>query len=51
MSAINFAATEVHKQIGALFIPSLTPEMKGVQKATVSRRLKTWSKCSKARTT
>jgi glutathione S-transferase len=40
MSAINFAATEVHKQIGALFNPALTPEMKEVQKATVARRLK-----------
>jgi glutathione S-transferase len=41
MSAINFAATEVHKQIGALFNRALTPEMKKVQKATVERRLKT----------
>ncbi len=40
MSAINFAATEVHKQIGALFNPTLTPEMKAVQKATIARRLK-----------
>ena len=40
MSAINFAATEVHKQIGALFNPLLTPEMKEIQKATIAHRLK-----------
>lgn len=40
MSAINFAATEVHKQIGALFNPTLTPEMKAAQKTTIARRLK-----------
>jgi glutathione S-transferase len=41
MSALNFAATEVHKQIGALFNPALTPEMRAVQIATISRRLNT----------
>ena len=40
MSAINFAATEVHKQIGALFNPALTSDMKEVQKAAATRRLK-----------
>lgn len=39
MSTINFAATEVHKQIGALFNPALTPEMRTIQIATISRRL------------
>jgi glutathione S-transferase len=39
MSALNFAATEVHKQIGALFNPALTPEMRQVQIATIGRRL------------
>jgi len=39
MSALNFAATEVHKQIGALFNPRLTPEMKEVQLGTIERRL------------
>ncbi|HVL76293.1 MAG TPA: glutathione transferase GstA [Noviherbaspirillum sp.] len=39
MAALNFAATEVHKQIGALFNPALTPEMRTVQTATISRRL------------
>lgn len=41
MSAFNFVATEVHKQIGALFNPALTPEMKTVQLGTIGRRLKT----------
>lgn len=39
MAALNFASTEVHKQIGALFNPKLTPEMKEVQLATIGRRL------------
>ena len=40
MALLNFASSEVHKQIGALFNPALTPEMKEVQKATIARRLK-----------
>src|SRR5712664_2845491 len=32
-------ASEVHKQIGALFNPKMTPEMKEVQLAYVERRL------------
>lgn len=39
MEWLNFIATEVHKSIGALFNPKLTPEMKEVQKAVVARRL------------
>lgn len=39
MEALNFAATEVHKQIGALFNPKLTPEMKEVQLGAIERRL------------
>ncbi len=39
LEALNFAATEVHKQIGALFNPKMTPEMKAVQMGTVERRL------------
>ena len=39
MEALNFAATEVHKQIGALFNPRMTPEMKAVQLGTIERRL------------
>ncbi len=41
MEALNFAATEVHKQIGALFNPQLTAEMKAVQLETIARRLGT----------
>lgn len=39
MSALNFAATEVHKQLGALFNPKLTPEMREVQLGVIGRRL------------
>ena len=39
MEALNFAATEVHKQIGALFNPKMTPEMKEVQMGVIERRL------------
>ena len=39
MEALNFAATEVHKQIGALFNPKMTPEMKEVQMGTIEKRL------------
>jgi glutathione S-transferase len=38
MTALNFAATEIHKQIGALFNPKMTPEMKEVQLGTIERR-------------
>jgi glutathione S-transferase len=41
MSALNFVATEVHKQIGALFNPALTSDMRGIQIATINRRLNT----------
>ncbi len=44
MEALNFAATEVHKQIGALFNPKMTPEMKDVQLGTIERRLNTLEK-------
>jgi glutathione S-transferase len=40
MEWLNFVATEVHKQIGALFNPKYTPEMKEVQLAVIGRRLK-----------
>jgi glutathione S-transferase len=39
MEMLNFIATEVHKQIGALFNPKLTPEMKEVQRGVIERRL------------
>lgn len=38
MEAVNFAATEIHKQLGALFNPKMTPEMKEVQLGTIERR-------------
>ena len=41
MAALNFASSEVHKQIGALFNPKMTPEMKQVQLGTIERRLNT----------
>jgi glutathione S-transferase len=31
MEALNFASSEIHKQIGALFNPKLTAEMKEIQ--------------------
>ncbi|MBC7499152.1 MAG: glutathione transferase GstA [Herminiimonas sp.] len=39
MAALNFAATEIHKQIGALFNPAMTAEMKEVQMGTIKHRL------------
>jgi glutathione S-transferase len=39
MSALNFAATEIHKQIGALFNPRMTPELRDVQLGVIERRL------------
>lgn len=36
---LNFVATEVHKQIGALFNPKMTPEMKEVQLGVIERRM------------
>jgi glutathione S-transferase len=38
MEWLNFVATEVHKSLGALFNPQMTPEMKEVQKAYITRR-------------
>ena len=39
MEWLNFVATEVHKSIGALFNPKMTPEMKEVQLGVIERRL------------
>jgi glutathione S-transferase len=39
MEALNFTATEVHKQLGALFNPKMTPEMREVQLGVIERRL------------
>jgi glutathione S-transferase len=39
MEMLNFISAELHKQIGALFNPKLTPEMREVQMAYIERRL------------
>src|SRR6266513_2104670 len=39
MEMLNFIESEVHKQVGALFNPKMTPEMKEVQLAYIERRL------------
>lgn len=38
MEWLNFIATEVHKSVGGLFNPQMTPEMKEVQKAYITCR-------------
>src|SRR2546423_5402158 len=38
MEWLNFAASEVHKPLGALFNPKMTPEMKEVQLGYIERR-------------
>ena len=50
MEWLNFAATEVHKQIGALFNPKLTPEMKQVQLGVIERRLNALEKMLEGKT-
>jgi glutathione S-transferase len=39
MEMLNFTAAEVHKQIGALFNPKMTPVMMEVQHGVIDRRL------------
>jgi len=39
MAWLNFIATEVHKQIGALFNPKLTGECREIQLGVITRRL------------
>ena len=38
MEMLNFCASEIHKQIGALFNPKMTAEMKEVQLGVIERR-------------
>jgi len=38
MEVLNFVATEIHKQIGALFNPKMTADMKEVQLGVIERR-------------
>lgn len=49
MAALNFTSAEVHKQIGALFNPALTPEMRNVQIGSISHRLRTLDKMLEGR--
>jgi glutathione S-transferase len=44
MEMLNFASSEVHKQLGALFNPKMTPEMKEVQMGVIERRLNPFEK-------
>ena len=49
MEALNFVATEIHKQLGALFNPKMTPEMKEVQLSTIERRFNSLEKILEGR--
>jgi len=49
MEWLNFISAEVHKQIGALFNPKLTPEMKEVQLGVITRRLNALEKMLEGR--
>ena len=44
MEMLNFTAAEVHKQLGALFNPKMTPEAKEIQLGYIDRRLGTLDK-------
>ena len=44
MEWLNFAASEVHEQLGALFNPKMTPEMKEVQLGYIERRFNSLEK-------
>ena len=44
MEALNFAATEVHKTLGAFFNPKMTPESKEIQMGVVERRFNPFEK-------
>ncbi len=49
MEALNFAATEIHKQVGALFNPQMTAPMKEVQLAVIGRRFNALEKALEGR--
>ena len=49
MEAVNFAASEIHKQIGALFNPKMTPEMKEVQLGVIGGRFNALEKALEGR--
>ena len=44
METLNFCSSEVHKQIGALFNPKMTPEMREVQLGVNERRMNAMEK-------
>lgn len=44
MEALNFTATEIHKQIGVLFNPRMTPDMREVQIGAIERRFNSLEK-------
>ena len=44
MEALNFAATEIHKTLGAFFNPKMTPEAKEIQMGVVERRFTPFEK-------
>ncbi len=44
MEWLNFSSAEVHKQLGALFNPKLTPEMKEVQLGVIDKRFTPFDK-------
>jgi glutathione S-transferase len=50
MEALNFASSELHKQLGALFNSKMTPEMKEVQMGVVERRLNPLEKSLQGKT-
>ena len=49
MESVNFTASEIHKQIGALFNPKMTPEMKEVQLGVIERRFNALEKALEGR--
>ena len=49
IEAVNFAASEIHMQIGALFNPKMTPEMKKVQLGVIGRRFNALEKALEGR--
>ena len=49
MEMLNFCASEIHKQIGALFNPKMTAEMKEVQLGVIERRFNALEKLLEGR--
>jgi glutathione S-transferase len=49
METLNFISAELHKQIGALFNPKMTPEMREVQMGYIERRMNALEKMLEGR--